>query len=610
MSTHKHIELLCPAKNVDIGIAAVNHGADAVYIGYQNFGAREAAGNPLQDIERLIRYAHLYHSRVYITLNTILYDNELEEVQRLIHLFYLMGADALIIQDMGILEMDLPPIAIHASTQTNNVTDKKVRFLQDIGVQRVILARELSIKEISRIRAATHVELEAFIHGALCVSYSGQCYMSHALTGRSANRGECAQPCRSRYNLIDSNGKIIVKDKHLISLKDFNQSQSISALIEAGVSSLKIEGRLKDMGYVKNITAHYRQILDKILEEDSNLSKASSGKCVYSFSPEPNRTFNRGYTSYFAKGRSVNMASLNTPKSLGILIGQVASCTKEFISIKSIVEINNNDGLCFFDKDNTLVGFKVNRVEENRIFPNETIAIPLGTSIYRNYDHNFVHILKKDNTSTRRIEATIKIEFFFHALKVSLCDEDAVTTLIEIPHDGTPANSRERMIDIIRKQLSKAGNTAYSIKDVDVVAGGVDIPFLSVGQINELRRKLIEQHNLRRVESHPFTRKKIEPIITPYPEKRLSFKANISNKLAKQFYKTHGVEHFESAFELASQPYGEEIMTTRYCILSELKLCDGLKGPGRERYFLQDNRHKYPLHFNCSKCEMTIQFPK
>lgn len=610
MSTHNKIELLCPAKNLETGIAAINHGADAIYIGYQSFGAREAAGNPLNDIESLIQYAHLYHSRVYITLNTILYDSEMDEVQHLIHQFHNMGADALIIQDMGILEMDLPPISLHASTQTNNFTVEKVKFLEDIGIQRVILARELSLMEISKIRHSTSVELEAFIHGALCVSFSGQCYLSHALTGRSANRGECAQPCRSRYNLVDSTGKLIANNKHLLSLKDFNQSQNIRALVDAGVSSLKIEGRLKDMGYVKNITAHYRQILDKILEQDSNLSKASSGKCVYSFSPEPNRTFNRGYTSYFAKGRSVNMASLNTPKSTGMLIGQVVSCTKEFISIKSTIEINNNDGLCFFDRDDKLLGFKVNRVEVDRIYPSEPVNIPMGTNIYRNYDHTFSQTLKNDNTSRRRIDASVKVEFSEQYIKVSICDEDSVKTHIKFQHNGSPANSTERMIHIIKKQFSKTGNTAYNIFDIVVVLDGKSVPFLSVGQINEFRRKLIEQHTLRRVDSHPVKRKIIEPNSAPYPEKKLSYKANISNKLAERFYKKHGVEQLEEAFELASLPYGKEVMTTRYCILSELGLCDGTKGPGQVKYFLQDNNQKYPLHFNCSRCEMKIYFPE
>ncbi|MDD2279742.1 MAG: U32 family peptidase, partial [Bacteroidales bacterium] len=385
----KKVELLSPVKNLEVGIAAINHGADAVYIGFKQFGARAAAGNSLVDIERLVKYAHLFNAKVYVTLNTILYDNELDEVQALINTLYLIGVDAIIIQDMGILEMDLPPIALHASTQAHNKSIEKIKFLEQVGISRVVLARELSIADIEQISAKSNIELEVFIHGALCVSYSGQCYLSHAITGRSANRGECAQPCRSTYDLVDEHGNIIAKNKHLISLKDLNQSQNIPALLEAGVTSLKIEGRLKDIDYVKNITAHYRKIIDSVLATDKNYKNASSGKVSLSFMPDPERTFNRGYSTYFANNRGKGLASLNTQKSIGKKLGKVTSSAEGWFEIDGNEVISNNDGLCYFSNDENLIGVKVNNVVGKRIQLNGKEAISIGTTIFRNYDHRF-----------------------------------------------------------------------------------------------------------------------------------------------------------------------------------------------------------------------------
>ena len=376
---YKHpLELLSPARNLECGRAAVNHGADAVYIGGPQFGARAAAANPLSDIEQLVQHAHLFKARVYIALNTLFTDSELEKAVKLIHRYYDMGVDALIIQDMGLLECDLPPISLHASTQTDNRTAKKVRFLEDVGFEQVVLARELSLKQIREIRRATTVPLEVFIHGALCVSYSGQCYISERIAGRSANRGECAQFCRHAFTLKDRHGRIVSKDRYLLSLKDLNRSHSLEELIEAGVSSFKIEGRLKDAGYVKNVTAYYRQLLDDILEGQPGLSPSSSGQCVFSFTPDPAKSFNRGRTEYFLKQQRDQAGSIDSPKSLGEKIGPVGGAEKSSFTIQSDTVLANGDGLCYFDSNGILIGLKANRVDGNTVHHRQSFSPKTG----------------------------------------------------------------------------------------------------------------------------------------------------------------------------------------------------------------------------------------
>lgn len=610
MYKHTYIELLCPARDIETGIAAINHGADAVYIGYSNFGAREAAGNSLGDIEKLIDYAHLYHARVYITLNTILYENELKKVQRLIQQLYEMGADALIIQDMGILEMDLPPIPLHASTQTNNVTVEKVKFLQDIGIQRVILARELSLEQISKINDSTTVELEAFIHGALCVSYSGQCYMSYATTGRSANRGECAQSCRLKYDLVDENGKVLTHDKHLLSLKDFNQTSNIANLIDAGITSLKVEGRLKDIGYVKNVTAHYRTIIDGVLEDRPHLKKSSSGRCTYQFTPDIHKTFNRGYTTYFTQGREEHMASFNTPKSMGKKVGRVKETHKDYIVIESIEPIHNNDGLCFIDKHESLIGFKVNKVEDEKITPSQPIIVHPGATLFRNYDHQFSQQLMQNKSADRRINCNLLVRVESDRLILELTDEDSVTSILAFGIGNESAKNSEQMIDIMKKQLIKTGNTPYKIIQISISTSLSSIPFVPAGIINSCRRDLLEEHSKKRIAMHKINHNSIVPTSNPYFEKDLDYKANISNSLAEKFYKRHGVENIEKGFELSNSPQSKTIMTTKYCILFEMGLCDGSGKKSKQKLYLQNSNRKFPLHLNCNKCEMKISFPE
>ncbi|NJO87891.1 MAG: U32 family peptidase [Chloroflexia bacterium] len=397
MSLTRKLELLAPAKNLAVGRAAINHGADAIYIGAPDFGARKQAANSINSIEKLIKYAHIYHSKVFIALNTILYEHELEKVQELIHQLYNIGADAIIIQDMGILEMDLPPISIHASTQANNFELEQVQFLDKIGVSRAVLARELSIDEIKQIRSNTSIELEAFIHGALCVSLSGQCYMSQAIGRRSANRGECAQACRLKYTLTNIKGKILVKDKHLLSLKDLSVGEKVAQMAYAGITSFKIEGRLKDEAYVKNVVAYYRQVLDKLIESETKFQKGSSGTIYPGFIPDVSKSFNRRFTSYFLSERAKQMASLHSPKSFGEPLGTVLESKNRHLKISTNLKISNGDGLCYIDGNEILKGLRVEKVEIDYLLVSEALSIKKGTQIYRNHNHAFLKELDKSN---------------------------------------------------------------------------------------------------------------------------------------------------------------------------------------------------------------------
>ncbi|HQI88238.1 MAG TPA: peptidase U32 family protein, partial [Tenuifilum sp.] len=396
------LELLAPAKDLETGIAAITHGADAVYIAAHKFGAREKAGNPIEDIAELCHFAHAYHARVYVTVNTIIFDSELKEVQELINQIYNAGADAIIIQDFAILAMDIPPIAIHASTQMHNTDPNHINFLEKNGVSRIVLPRELNLGEISNIRSKTKAELEFFIHGALCVSYSGQCYMSYSLSGRSANRGACAQPCRLAYDLVDEMGNVLVENKHLLSLKDINLSSHLADLIRAGITSFKIEGRLKDITYVKNITAHYSNLLNNFIGLNQQYKRASSGKCTYTFTPDPERTFNRGFTTHFINSRKPNQASLNTPKSVGKRIGMVDRIYRNYFCINSAETIHNGDGLCFFNSQNQLVGFRVNKVDGDKVFPNQMPTdLTIETTIYRNEDFELEQTLNRKSAERK-----------------------------------------------------------------------------------------------------------------------------------------------------------------------------------------------------------------
>lgn len=602
----KKIELLAPAKNLEFGITAINYGADAVYIGSPKFGARVAAGNSLDDIKALANYAHKYYAKVYVTLNTILFDNELEEVQNTIHQLYEIGVDAIIIQDMGILEMDLPPIPLFASTQTNNYFWEKVKFLEDIGIQRVILARELSLKQIKEIKSKTNIELESFVHGALCVSLSGQCYFSHAIDKGSANRGACAQPCRAYYSLVDNRGKTLVKDKHLLSLKDLNFSNQINDLLDAGISSFKIEGRLKNIDYVKNVTGYYRSQIDQALNKRDGFKKSSSGKTNFDFRADLDKTFNRGYSDYFLNKRNKNIASPHTQKSIGKLIGKVKSVHKNYFIIDSSEILSNSDGICFFDKNESLQGTQVNRVENNKIYPDSISRIEPGMEIYRNFDFKFNKQLSGSKTE-RKISAFISIWENENGVSINAKDEDKNNVQWDFEKVKELAKNADKALENINKQFAKSGDSIFKIENVSVQLDNV--LFFPISELNELRRKSLELLEIERLKNYKNESYSIIKNNTSFPYQNIDYKDNVSNKLAEDFYKRHGVKSIENAFENQDDFSGKEIMLTKHCIKYQIGACEKYeKNPQEvsEPLYLQDNNRKYKLDFDCKNCLMKV----
>ncbi len=600
------IELLAPAKNADTGIEAIRHGADAVYIGAPQFSARSAAGNSLEDIARLIEFAHQYHARVYIALNTILTDEQLPEAEALIHKLYEIGADALIVQDMGILSLNLPPIAIHASTQTDNRTAEKVKFMEACGFSQVVLARELTIPQIKEISSQTKVPLEVFIHGALCVSYSGQCYVSQAYTNRSANRGECAQFCRLPYRLEDADGKVIASNQHLLSLKDMNRTSSLEQLLDAGVTSLKIEGRLKDVSYVKNITAWYRKQLDEIFKRRHEYKAASSGRCSFNFTPAPEKSFNRGFTNYFIdkkNPRQEEIANFATPKSQGEFVGMVKVVGKNFFSVSGVIPLNNGDGLCYINEKGDLVGFRVNRVEENRVFPAEMPAVRPKMRLFRNFDQEFEKQLSKPSAE-RKIGVSIELKEVPFGFALHMTDENKRTAIVSFPYEKQPAQSPQR--DNIIRQLSKLGNTIFTARNVDISTRGEW--FIPASQLAEWRRIATEKLMTVRKIAFRQPMKRIPDTTHPFGEQKLTYLANVANKNAERFYIRHQVMEVAPAFEV--KPLNDvPLMFMKHCIKYSLGYCpvhQKGKHDFREPFFLVNKSTRLRLEFDCKKCEMRV----
>ncbi len=599
------IELLSPAKNTECGIAAVNHGADAVYIGASHFGARAAAGNSLEDIEALVKYAHQFRVKVYVALNTLLTDDQLEQAEKLIRDIYQTGADALIVQDMGILKLNLPPIPLHASTQTDNRSPEKIKFLEKSGFSRVVLARELNLDQIRTISSQTEAELEAFVHGALCVSYSGQCYISEAMCGRSANRGQCAQYCRLPYQLIDSDGKVILKNKHLLSLKDLDQSDSLREMIDAGIHSFKIEGRLKDVEYVKNITAFYRKKLDAIIESDAGLQRSSAGKTRFFFEPNPEKSFRRGSTDYFLHGRHRGIFQPDTPKSMGEPIGKVTYTGRNFFEMKNYEQLNNGDGLCFINSQGELTGFRVNKVEGKQIFPANMPRLETGVFIYRNQDQAFDKILK-GKTSERKVAVDICFNETKNGFEIQLTDEDGISTTVHFEFEKQTAQKPENVSDNIKNQLSKSGNTIFEVRNIDINIQSMW--FFPASTLGDWRRQAIEQLIVVRENSYVRELPKI-PEKTDFPAKELTYTGNVTNRLAEKFYRESGVEKIEFGFEV-KVPENVPLMFTKHCIKYEMGWCprEGNQPDFKEPLFLRNNDQSYQLRFDCKKCEMQISF--
>jgi putative protease len=634
------LELLAPARDAAIGIEAINHGADAVYIGGPCFGARTSADNSVADIARLVQHAHRFNSRIFVTLNTILRDDELEPARQLAWQLHDAGVDALIIQDMGLLELELPPIQLHASTQTDIRTPEKARFLQDVGLSQLVLARELDLAQIAAIRAATSPErctLEFFVHGALCVAYSGQCYISAAHTGRSANRGECSQACRLPYQVVDGKGRFVAHDKHVLSLKDNNQSANLAALVAAGVRSFKIEGRYKDMAYVKNITAHYRRLLDALIEErqDSGhpLARASSGRTTFSFTPDPQQNFNREFTDYFVPGRQDAIGAFDTPKNPGLPIGHVSQTGPNWVELTLAdrqTVLHNGDGLCYYNLQKELVGMAINRAQPLsaakgrwRVYPKDAMTelkdLRQGLEVRRNRDVDWLRALDK-KSSDRRIGVWASLRVQDDAVQLTLTDEDGIQ--VSAQHDfpaasRQPAHSPVAAQDQASTQISRLGTTIFIAISADVVWATADFDpvVLPSSLLNALRRDAVLALELARARA--FVRlpraRPVEPPV-PYPEETLSYLANVFNQRAHDFYVRHGVRLIAPAYEAIEELGEVSLMITKHCVRFSLSLCPkqakgiiGVQGFVKaEPLQLINGKEKLTLRFDCKPCEMHV----
>ncbi|MBS1142115.1 MAG: Peptidase [Proteobacteria bacterium] len=608
--TQHPLELLAPAKNADFGIEAIKHGADAVYIGGPAFGARYGAGNDVADIKRLCDFAHRYRAKVFVALNTILQDSELEESRQLAWQLYEAGADALIIQDMGLLEMDLPPIQLHASTQTDNRNPEKVKFLEDVGFSQVVLARECSLNEIVKIASQSTVSLEYFVHGALCVAFSGQCYISQAHTGRSANRGECSQACRLPYTLVDDKGKTITENQHLLSMKDNNQTDNILELARAGVCSFKIEGRLKDLSYVKNITAHYRQLLDEIIATNSEFTRASSGHSTYTFTPQPDKTFNRGYTDYFANDRQDDIGAFDSPAFVGELIGDVAEIGDGWFMVNTDQDFHNGDGVCFYDAHGDLLGMRINRAEGKKLFPAEMPeALTEGATLFRNRDQEFERALEKDSAD-RRISVKPILTETAGGFRLTLTDEDGVTAVADLPKSekigSEIAQNADQALAKLRENLGKFGNTMFVAEPVELQLS--QAWFLPVSAINALRREATDKLEAARIASHPRPPRATpaaNPV--PYPQEELTYLGNVFNAKARAFYEKHGVKLIEEAYEAGNEKGMVSLMITRHCLRYSFNLCPKeVKHLKPDPMTLINGNEKLILKFDCKACEMHV----
>ena len=621
------LELLSPARDADIGIEAVNHGADAVYIGGPGFGARASADNSVANIERLARHAHRYDARIFVTLNTILRDDELEPARRLAWQVYEAGADALIIQDMGLLQLDLPPIQLHASTQTDIRTPEKARFLQDAGLSQIVLARELDLGEIAAIRDAldpARCSIEFFIHGALCVAYSGQCYISHAHTGRSANRGDCSQACRLPYQVLDAQGRFVAHDAHVLSMKDNNQSLNLAPLIDAGVRSFKIEGRYKDMGYVKNITAHYRRLFDAILDARPELARASSGRCSFSFTPDPQQNFNREFTDYFVNGRRDDIGAFDTPKNPGQPVGFVTRVAADHFDLMAddpALVLHNGDGLCYWDAQKALVGAQTNRVEALgdgawRVFPKDPMGtlhdLRKGTVVNRNRRMDWTRTLDK-KSADRRIGVWLKLSETADGLQLAATDEDGYTASAQVPLAHDAPNDIAGSDAKLRELLARLGETLFTPIDI-----ALDLPrpwFVPASVANALRRDAIAALEAARAAAWQRLPRAVpvEPP-TPYPEDSLSYLANVFNHAARDFYARHGVKVIDAAYESHEEEGEVSLMITKHCVRYSLSLCPkqakgviGVKGTVKaEPLQLINGKEKLTLRFDCKPCEMHV----
>ncbi|UXY55232.1 peptidase U32 family protein [Pseudomonas tohonis] len=621
-----HLELLSPARDVHIAREAILHGADAVYIGGPSFGARHNACNEVADIAQLVEFAHRFHARVFVTINTILHDDELEPARTLIHQLYDAGVDALIVQDMGVMELDIPPIELHASTQTDIRTLERAKFLDQAGFSQLVLARELDLKQIRAIANETDAAIEFFIHGALCVAFSGQCNISHAQTGRSANRGDCSQACRLPYTLKDDQGRVVAFEKHLLSMKDNNQSANLSALVDAGVRSFKIEGRYKDMGYVKNITAYYRQRLDGILAERPDLARASSGRTDHFFVPDPDKTFHRGSTDYFVTDRKIDIGAFDSPTFTGLLVGNVEKVNKRDLLVVTQEPLSNGDGLNVLVK-REVVGFRANIAEPKgefeedgekryryRVEPNEMpeglFRLRPNHPLSRNLDHNWQQALQK-TSSERRIGLSWVAKLREERLELTATSEEGVSASVALDGPFGAANKPEQALEQLHDLLGQLGTTMYHADAVEL-----DAPqafFIPNSQLKALRREAIEALTAARVAAHPRGGRK--PVAVPppvYPEAHLSFLYNVYNQKARDFYHRYGVQLIDAAYEAHEEAGEVPVMITKHCLRFSFNLCPkqakGVTGVRTKVAPMQlvHGDEVLTLKFDCKPCEMHV----
>ena len=621
-----HLELLSPARDVTIAKEAILHGADAVYIGGPSFGARHNAENSVADIAELVKFAHLFHARVFVTLNTILHDDELEPARQLIHELYEAGVDALIVQDMGIMELDIPPIEIHASTQCDIRSLDKAKFLADAGFSQLVLARELNLQEIRQISDAVDSTIEFFIHGALCVAFSGQCNISHAQTGRSANRGDCSQACRLPYTLKDDQGRVVAFEKHLLSMKDNNQSANLSALIDAGVRSFKIEGRYKDVSYVKNITAYYRQRLDGILEQRPDLRRAASGRTEHFFVPDPDRTFHRGSTDYFVNDRLADIGAFDSPKFTGLPVGEVLKVGKRDFVASTTDPLSNGDGLNVLVK-REVVGFRASVVEllgqseedgqprwQYRVEPNEMPAelkqLRPHHPLNRNLDHNWQQALLK-TSAERRVDLVWQAELRASRVTLTATSEEGIVATASLEGTFGAANKPEQAQEQLRDLLGQLGNTIYHATGVEIDAP--QMLFVPNSQLKALRREVVEALTSARVAAHPRGSRKPVSVPPPvYPESHLTFLANVYNAKARAFYQRYGVQLIDAAYEAHEETGEVPVMITKHCLRFSFNLCPkqakGVTGVRTKVAPMQlvHGDEVLTLKFDCKPCEMHV----
>ena len=620
MNGKRKIELLAPAKDFDTARAAIDYGADAVYMGAPRFGARQAAGNPVSAIADAAAYAHLFGARVYVTLNTILFEDELRDAEVTARQVIEAGADALIVQDMAYAEMGLEGIELHASTQTFNATPEKAKFLQDAGFTRVILERNLSIEQIRAIRSATEVELECFVHGAICVCHSGRCYMSRSMSSRSGNRGDCIQACRMTYDLTDEDGTVLRKGKHLLSVKDMDLSARIGELMDAGISSFKIEGRLKDTAYVKNVVSWYRRRIDEELQLRKELVRSSAGESVTDFVPDITKTFSRGRTEYFYCGRRAGVSSPDTPKAVGAAAGRITKTGNGWIETDSRDVFSPGDGICCIS-GGMLSGTNINRVEGRRLYTNKPLPVSPGDTLFRNYDHRFATMLEASRTR-RVIDVSAEVFHTEESLEVRFSDTDGNAAVASVRCTDGEARDTAKMAETLRTQLSRSGDTVFRIADVKIegyddrtsdtdanLTAETDVerlPFIRVSALNALRREGLEKlARIRTAATPPRHIPRPRPGNT-YPYGDVSPYENVTNSMAARFYKRYGAKNIADGLDLRTDMKGVTVMRTPFCIRRENGMCMKISGTIAKPLFLLHGRHRYRLEFDCRECMMSI----